>query len=215
MVIRLILFCLLAPLFVFGQDVISKDSLLILVTQKSQQANVYWQQGKMKEAVNILESITTLPGIKDMSKVYGDLSYNLACGYSLLDNKEKALYYLNGAVQAGYSDYYENILRDSDLNNIRLDERFGKIIEPLKMSNFKWESSALSTKYHPDLSEDEKVAGLSKVWSETKNSFAYFDHVERLDWDSLYLAYLPEVRKAANIKDYYRILQKMVAQLHD
>lgn len=214
MAIRSILLSLLAPLFVFGQDHISKDSLTILITTNSQQANVYWQQGKIKEAVNIFESLITLPGIKDYGQVYSNLFYNLACGYSLLDNKEKSLYYLNGAVQSGYSDY-EGILKDEDLKNIRLDERFRKIIEPLKISNFKWESSVLSSKYHPDLSEDEKVAGLSKVWSETKNSFAYFDHVEMLDWDSLYLAYLPEVRKATNIKDYYLILQKMAAQLHD
>jgi C-terminal processing protease CtpA/Prc len=204
----------LVPLFVFGQDHISKDSLTILITQNSSQANVYWQQGKIKEAVDIFESLISLPGIKDYGRVYSNLFYNLACGYSLLDNKEKSLYYLTGAVQSGYFDY-ETIISDSDLKNIRLDERFKKITEPLKMSNFKWESPTLLSKYHPDLSEDERVAGLSKVWSETKYSYAYFDHVQTLDWDSLYLAYLPEIRKATDIKDYYRILQEMVAELHD
>jgi carboxyl-terminal processing protease len=76
-------------------------------------------------------------------------------------------------------------------------------------------SSAWNTSYKPNLSEDEKVAGLSKFWAEAKYNFAFFDKVPTLSWDSLYLAYLPKVRATTSTLNYYQVLQEMCAQLHD
>ena len=50
----------------------------------------------------------------------------------------------------------------------------------------------------PVLDEDQRVAGLSRLWSEAKFNFASFDLVPDLDWDALYIATLPEVRAAAS-----------------
>ena len=83
------------------------------------------------------------------------------------------------------------------------------------MSYYKWESQSLLSNYRDDLLETEKAAGLSKVWSEIKYGFAYFDRVPTLDWDSLFVAYLSDVKSSRSTQDYYRILQQMCSQLHD
>jgi C-terminal processing protease CtpA/Prc len=64
------------------------------------------------------------------------------------------------------------------------------------------------------LSDAEKVLGLSICWSEAKYNFVYFDRLT-LDWDSLYLATIPVVLATENDFEYYRELQRFVAQLQD
>ena len=175
---------------------------------------MYWRQGKINEAVAILETLYTIPNIRELDWAWSSTLYNLACGHSLLGHKAKSLSYLSEAIREGYSDY-EQILKDSDLNNIRSDPRFEVTIQPLKMSYYRWDSPSFSSKYRDDLPEIEKVAGLSKVWSEIKYGFAYFDRVSTLDWDSLFVAYLSDVKSTRSTQDYYRILQQMCSQLHD
>lgn len=55
---------------------------------------------------------------------------------------------------------------------------------------------------------------LSRLWAEVKRNFVFMDRVQ-VNWDSLYLATLPEVQAAGSREDVTRILQRMVAQLHD
>jgi len=45
-------------------------------------------------------------------------------------------------------------------------------------------SDVWKTSDRAGLTEDEKVAGLSKLWSEVKYNFGYFDRVPDLDWDN-------------------------------
>jgi C-terminal processing protease CtpA/Prc len=78
-----------------------------------------------------------------------------------------------------------------------------------------WDNSAFQTPYKPELSENERIAGLSKLWAEVKLNFANFDLVPDLRWDALYLETLPRVRQAKSTAEYYRILQEMVARLRD
>jgi len=78
-----------------------------------------------------------------------------------------------------------------------------------------WNDPVWKKPYQATLSEDEKLAGLSRFWSEAKYNFAYFDKVPNLSWDSLYLATIPKVRAAPTTRDYYRVLQEMCAQLRD
>lgn len=78
-----------------------------------------------------------------------------------------------------------------------------------------WDSPALKTPFKENLSDDEKVAGLSHFWSEVKYNFANFDLVDGLDWDSLYMAYLPKVRATKSTLEYYELLSRMCAQLKD
>ncbi len=60
----------------------------------------------------------------------GDSLYNIACGYSLRGDADQAFKWLQKAVDAGYADT-NNMKGDSDLNNIRHDARYKKLIEEL------------------------------------------------------------------------------------
>ncbi|MBL7909817.1 MAG: transglutaminase domain-containing protein [Bacteroidia bacterium] len=57
--------------------------------------------------------------------------YNLTCLYSIQNNKPSAISNFNKALQFGYRDYY-HILEDTDLDNIRDEEGYKKIISGLK-----------------------------------------------------------------------------------
>jgi carboxyl-terminal processing protease len=75
--------------------------------------------------------------------------------------------------------------------------------------------AAVAASAAPALTEDQRIAGLSRIWSEAKFGFVYFDRVPELDWDASYLDYLPRVRAAASTLDYYKLLSRFVAQLKD
>ena len=57
--------------------------------------------------------------------------YNLCCTYSLLNEKVKALEYLDKSIKAGFVDY-AHMQRDTDLDNIRKEASFVKLLEPLR-----------------------------------------------------------------------------------
>jgi len=78
-----------------------------------------------------------------------------------------------------------------------------------------WETEALAGPYKENISEDEKIAGLSKLWSEVKYNFVDTATLEKLDWDKLYLETLPRVRATRSTEDYFRVLTEMVGKLKD
>jgi C-terminal processing protease CtpA/Prc len=67
----------------------------------------------------------------------------------------------------------------------------------------------------PDLSESEKLYGLSLIWQEANYNFAFFDQVPDLDWDSAYQAFIPRVLVTESTYDYYQELKQFVALLED
>ncbi len=54
--------------------------------------------------------------------------YNLACRYALLKQRDKAIVTLRRAVELGYRDF-EFMLEDHDLDSIRKDPRFRKLVK--------------------------------------------------------------------------------------
>ena len=66
-----------------------------------------------------------------------------------------------------------------------------------------------------DLSTPNKVAGLSKAWAEAKFNFANFDLHPKMNWDSIYYAYIPKVSKTNSKADYYKVLSGFYHQLND
>jgi C-terminal processing protease CtpA/Prc len=78
-----------------------------------------------------------------------------------------------------------------------------------------FQSKALHTEYRDNLSDEEKLAGLSLVWSEAKYNFANFDLVPQLDWDARYMAFVPRVLATADTAGYYGELQRFIAGLND
>lgn len=57
--------------------------------------------------------------------------YNLACSYSLLNEKDKALCSIKQAINCGYDDF-DHIESDTDLDNLRSDSRFRKYFLRIK-----------------------------------------------------------------------------------
>lgn len=66
-----------------------------------------------------------------------------------------------------------------------------------------------------NLTNEEKIEGLSKVWYEAKFNFANFDLVPKLNWDSAYRQFIPRCLAATNIVDYYKVLKQFNQLLHD
>lgn len=57
--------------------------------------------------------------------------YNLACSYSLLKEKDKALRSIKQAINCGYDDF-DHLENDTDLDNLRDDSRFRKYFKRIK-----------------------------------------------------------------------------------
>ncbi|WP_229414228.1 S41 family peptidase [Zemynaea arenosa] len=147
-----------------------------------------------------------------------NLLYNAACSYALAGDRDMAIGTLQRALDAGYVNG-SSAEKDSDFASVRGDPRFGQVIAAMKdkqaFENRLFESPALATPWRENISEDEKVAGLSKFWSEVKYNFIYTDTLRQIDWDQLYLEYLPKVRATRSTTEYYQVLMQLCAKLRD
>ncbi|MFC1614864.1 S41 family peptidase [Gemmatimonadota bacterium] len=65
------------------------------------------------------------------------------------------------------------------------------------------------------LSDVEKLYGLSCFWREASYKFVYFDQVPELDWDQAYQEYIPQVLATKSTYEYYRVMQRFCALLND
>ncbi len=144
--------------------------------------------------------------------------YNYACVLALSGSVDRAIQALEAAVNAGYTDR-AHMERDPDLAALRADPRYAKLLEHAdalrKLDQRQYGAKAIETPYAETLSEAERIAGLSRLWSEAKYNFANFDLVPDLDWDALYLKTLPKVQQTPRTQDYYRELIAFLAQLQD
>jgi carboxyl-terminal processing protease len=65
------------------------------------------------------------------------------------------------------------------------------------------------------LSREEKILALSRLWSEAKFSFPYFDNVPSLNWDSASMAFLPKVISTTTEFETIKVLKQFGALLRD
>lgn len=144
--------------------------------------------------------------------------YNAACSYALAGDTEHAFATLERMIAAGYLDA-KAVGADSDFTSLKADPRWPPLLERMKALQIRaaklFDSPALATPYAENISDDEKVAGLSKFWSEVKYNFVYTDTLKEIDWDRLYLDYLPKVRATRSTAEYYRVLTELCARLRD
>ncbi len=83
--------------------------------------------GELDEAIKIHTKAT------EFDRYRGISLYNLGCAYSLKKDADKAFEYLNKAVKAGFgSERLSDFENDSDLDNIRDDTRYTKLIKGMK-----------------------------------------------------------------------------------
>ena len=64
-----------------------------------------------------------------------------------------------------------------------------------------------------NITQSEKIAGLSSVWMEVRRSFPFRERLITLDAD--YVQSISAVSSTPDLKSYYRELQKFLASLHD
>ncbi|MDF2192143.1 S41 family peptidase [Paraflavitalea sp. CAU 1676] len=154
--------------------------------------------------------------------------YNSACYFALAGHASLAFKYLGKAIEEGYANV-ANTEKDEDLLSLHADPRWNTMLQQMKETqarqqnaaqlffnkkNF-WDSPQFGTPYQSNIPENEKIAGLSKLWSELKYNFVNLDLVQGINIDSLYLTYLPKVRLSTSTKEYYQLLTEMVAMLQD
>ncbi len=132
-----------------------------------------------------------------------NLTYNLACAYSLVNENEKALDFLQLSYDHGKKDYY-HIMNDSDLDNIRNEDRYKDILLKFKeVGDYKFilqksaeysnatgelpvftyqnteDLAGFRTKYNLD-----SVAGSGDEFSKIVNLMSWVNHMIRHDGTS-------------------------------
>jgi len=201
--------------FISSCDPQRKDNLSDLeLNLRIDKATLFYQIGEYEKANRLLDELTGNPDLNKFKKERTVIYYSLACNYALLGDDEKALSYLNKAIEYGYANF-RHIANDDDLRNIRENKKFIQIIDDLKRSQSLWDNSFIETPYRDNISEDEKIAGLSKLWSEIKFNFINFDLVPDVNPDSLYMEFLPKVRATTSTLEYYKLLQNFCVQFND
>ncbi|MBX9603885.1 MAG: hypothetical protein K2X35_22955 [Bryobacteraceae bacterium] len=146
-----------------------------------------------------------------------NIEMELAQAYLLQGEKQKSLDYLRKTVAAEiYSlelaEFYE---RNAHLAPLRNDPEFHRVLSDLRRYRSFWDSPALKTPYRQNLSDAEKLAGLSQFWSEVKYNFGFPEKLLALNWDQMYLDWIPRVLATKSTTDYYRELMLLCARLND
>lgn len=154
--------------------------------------------------------------------------YNTACYFALAGNKKLAVTFLRKAVQDGFNKK-KVIEEDTDLTSLHNEPEWPSLVKMVEQNengekngsnlffnqkNF-WDSEFFQSPYKENISDEEKIAGLSKFWSEVKYNFINFDLVPSINIDSLYRDYLPKVTKTKSTLEYYRLLTQLCALLKD
>lgn len=81
---------------------------------------------------------------------------------------------------------------------------------------FIWMSFLLNAQNLPNtLSPEQKLFGLSKLWSEAKYNDAFFDNIGVEKWDSAYKAFMQPVMDTPDDYEYFRELTRFCALLRD
>ncbi|MFZ6799530.1 S41 family peptidase [Undibacterium sp. Di24W] len=192
------------------------------VTDRKEQTKLLQQYASQAQAA--LHAKDYLRAAEQYEKAYSidprisDISYNAACAYALAGKTDLAFAWLEKSFKAGYFNL-EHIKKDSDLDALHADARWAKYLDRIqaqvKRDAKLWNSEVWKSPYAEQLSEDQRIAGLSKLWSEVKYNFIYTDILKELDWDAVYAKFLPRVKAATNTLEYYKILMEMGAMLKD
>src|ERR1700743_2817373 len=65
------------------------------------------------------------------------------------------------------------------------------------------------------VSRADKIYALSLIWKEADYNFAFFNMQPHLNWDSLYLAYIPKILATKNVYEYVKVLRSFIGTLKD
>ena len=145
-----------------------------------------------------------------------NIDIDLAQAHALQGNKGKAFEYLRKVVaEAPIPSLADYFARDKAFDSLNADPEFATILSGFRVFDPLWDSPALKTLYQDNLSDAEKIAGLSKFWSEVKYNFGFPEKLVALNWDQMYLDWIPRVLATKSTTDYYRELMLLCARLSD
>ena len=156
------------------------NEIIRKLAELSQEAIRLLKQKKFKEAIVKYEEILKLEE-DNMNALY-----NLACCYSLMNEKVKALEYLEKAMQAGFVDE-THIKQDKDLDNIRETPKFKKLmnqLDVLKKDSVKREKLQLkrefpeSQGYHILVDHENKFILSTNIGDNKKQCIALLELVK-------------------------------------
>jgi carboxyl-terminal processing protease len=206
---------LLCAATLHGQAALTEEQAQAINAAKERERRALWDAKDFRGAARLLEGLVSDPALRRYPDLHWNNIYNLACALSLAGETEQAVARLRDLLALGYHDIAA-IQRDTDFDPIRKDPGYLAVIAEMKKVPEFWDGPSWKTPYQPDISENEKVAGLSRFWAEVKFNFAWFEHLPRdFDWDALYFAYIPKVRATHSTLEYYRVLQELCARLKD
>lgn len=101
-----------------------QQDLPVYLCDNSSLVNAFVRVGQRDKALDVVEKL-------DKDSVDKSKAYDFACIYSLLDDKQQALDFLEKALQSGFCEFVR-IGNDTDLDNIRGTERFKQLVEKYK-----------------------------------------------------------------------------------
>ncbi|MYM22541.1 hypothetical protein GTP46_07780 [Duganella sp. FT135W] len=147
-------------------------------------------------------------------------SYNnllpLAALYSRQGRKQEALAALDQTrTMLWYPAAAQMLSTDTDFDAIRKEPRFQSVLAASALPERLWQGPASAQPYKDALTVEERIAGLTQFWTEARHSFVYFDKVPELDWDKVYMDYLPRVMAAQTTRDYYAVMRQLAPLLRD
>src|SRR5206468_20797 len=143
-------------------------------------------------------------GNKYLEARRGNIFYDFAQAYTIQGKTREAIEYL-----AKFGDllpYPGALEQNPRFAPLRTDPAFQAILTKMRRFEQLWDSAALNTPYRENLSDEEKIAGLSKFWSEIKYNFGYPEKLIELKWDDLYLQTIPKVLATKSMLAYYQEL---------
>lgn len=141
---------------------------------------------------------------RDMGEIY-------AMGHHL----DSAMYFLRKSNRiASFGSTVPEVFTDSTEKDLWTYFPFLELAGKIRRYARLMHDSAFQTPYVADLPYEQKVAGLTLLWSQAKYNFVNFDHVN-IDWDQQYMDYLPKIKSTANTKEYYKVLMQFYASLKD
>ena len=117
---------------------------------------------------------------------------DFAEAYAMQGKTREALDYLTKIAALIQEPAYANWMeQEKHLDAIRNEPGYQAILARERQFEHLWESPALNTPFRENISDEEKLGGLSKFWSEVKYNFGYPEKLVALDWDALYLQTIP------------------------
>ncbi len=180
----------------------------------------------IRKGIEILEGALDYldePAIRDLS--YGnvylrfrrfDVHRDLALAHAKLGENDRAIEHIRGVLEVGTGESVLKWLdREPGLADLRETEAFLSLRAGVAAETRIATGSSLRTRYKKNLSDAEKIAGLSTFWSRARADFVYFDQVPDLDWDRAYMDAIPRVLATKSTMDYYLELMRFAALLGD